>query len=156
MLQYTGLTDAGITTKESSILHMIHHGRFDNRHLFDIEGNKYIHAFNKIDYVNLVGAQFETEFDAYLHWTDNRIEMKCNYLQLKNEFRVSNFDDSFYRTIAKYTNIEDLLKNELSNMDFLKNCGYIYSKYMDEKISEEVKIAAEKKKKSHKMYFSIK
>lgn len=146
LIHYTGLSDAGITTKETSILHMIQHGRFDNRNLFDIEGNKYIHAFNKIDYVNLVNIQFETEFHAYLHWTDNRIEMKCNYLQLKKEFRVSNFDDSFYRTISKYTNIEDLLEKELDNIDFLKNCGYIYSKYMNEKILEETKIAAEKKK----------
>ena len=156
LIHYAGLSDGGITTKETGILHMIQHGRFDNRNLFDIEGNKYIHAFNNIDYVNLVNIQFETEFDAYLHWTDNIIEMKCNYLQLKNQFTVSNFDDSFYRTISKYTNIEDLLEKELDNIDFLKNCGYIYSKYMNDKILEEAKIAAEKKKEEEAKILSNK
>ena len=80
--QYSDLTKSGIETQDASINHMIEHGRFNSRDLFDTEGKKYIHSFNKSDYVKLIDMQFETEIDAYLHWCNNRKDMKCYILEI--------------------------------------------------------------------------
>ena len=151
--QYKDLQHGGITTKEHAIKHMIEHGRFDNRDLFDIKGKKYIHSFNKNDYEKLVDTQFETEINAYLEWCNDRKVMKCYILEVNDIFtELIGQTDTIYRIISKYTTIEDLIVNEKDNVHFLEINKRIYKTYTKNKeqeeaeknAAEEARIAAEK------------
>ena len=43
---YTDLKDCGISNEFDAVYHMIYHGRFNNRKLYDMNGNDFVYIFN--------------------------------------------------------------------------------------------------------------
>ena len=147
---YTDLRDCGILSEFDAIYHMIYHGRFNNRNLYDMNGNTFIYNFNSQHYETIIKKKFDSETHAYIDWCNNsNIRLFYNYIDITSSYKSLSIDyDYILRTITKYTNIDVLLVNEKDNVEFIKDCDNLYKTKIaaEKKKAEEARIAAEKKK----------
>ena len=154
---YTDLKDCGISNEFDAIYHMIYHGRFNNRKLYDMNGNDFVYIFNSEHYENITKKKFDSEVHAYIDWCNNsNIRLFYKYIDITSIYKSLLIDyDYILRTITKYTNIDVLFVNEKDNVEFINNCDNLYKTKIaaekkkaeeEKKKAEEARIAAEKKK----------
>ena len=113
--EYPDLTQANIVSIKDVIDHMITYGLSEERNLFDINGNRYIHSFKKDLYQRSVKKTFNTDASAYLHWYENYIHIN----KMKAGFYSCDYDFDSTSTVNN-TVLDNVYKNIDHFSEFLK------------------------------------
>lgn len=127
------LKEAGIESQLDACHHMIHHGIYNNRPIYCVEGKKFEYTFKKkVAEIQNPTFKLIDESQCYLNYCRTNKYMIHPYLKIKSNYLVYKDDlekeyEELNRTIVNFITIDDVL----SDLEALKKIKPLINKIID-------------------------